>query len=343
MALAIVIGIMPTIISVSEKYKLFDRVDLHRKDHKGLISRLGGVAIFVSFTITVLFFAPWIHYESANFLIIGCFIIGAMGLKDDVSGASLMAKLFLQIGVAVLLVFFGHYSLTSLYGVFGIGDINYIWGSLFSVLLIIFLSNIFNLIDGIDGLATSIGLLVSGCFGILFALMHQSPYALISFALFGALLAFLKFNWCPAKIFMGDTGSLVIGLITSVLAIRFVELNKVNALAASMYYSAPAIAVSILIVPIFDSLRMFTVRILKRKSPFHGDRNHTHHRLEQLGLKPNKIVLILVVFNALFVSLVFLLQNLGNFVLICLMIVACALFNFGVTIALKRKDNVQGL
>ena len=342
-AFAIGTSIIPTIISFSVKYELFDRLDLHRKNHKEHISRLGGIAIFVSFTITVLFFTPWMHYEGGNFLIIACFVLGAMGLKDDVYGTRLITKLFLQVSVAILLVFFGDYHLTSLYGVFGIGDMNYVWGSLFSVLLIIFLSNIFNLIDGIDGLAASIGLLVTVCFGILFSMMHQAPYALISFALFGATLAFLRFNRYPAKIFMGDTGSLIIGLVTSVLAIKFIELNKVNVLEVPMYYSAPAIAVSILIVPIFDSLRIFTVRILKRKSPFRGDRNHMHHRLEQLGLKPNSIVLITVVFNGLFVSSVFLLQNLGNFLLICLMIFTSALFNFGITLALKRKSKIQAL
>ena len=339
-AFAIGTSVIPAIISFSVKYQLFDRLDLHRKHHKEHISRLGGIAIFISFTITVLFSTPWIHYERANFLIIGCFILGALGLKDDVYGTRLITKFFLQVGVALLLVFFGHCHLSSLYGVFGIGEMSHIWGSIFSVFLLIFLSNIFNLIDGIDGLAASIGLFVTGCFGILFSIVHQAPYALISFSLFGATLAFLRFNWCPAKIFMGDTGSLIIGLVTSVLAIRFIELKKMDALEDPMYYSAPAIAVSILIVPIFDSLRIFTVRILNKRSPFRGDRNHIHHRLEQLGLKPNRIVLIMVGFNALFVSCVFLLQNLGNFVLICLMIFTCALFNFGVTLALKRKANV---
>ncbi|MGY3055542.1 UDP-GlcNAc:undecaprenyl-phosphate GlcNAc-1-phosphate transferase [Pedobacter sp. UYEF25] len=341
MAGAIVRVIVPTIISFSVKYNLFDRLDLHRKDHKGFISRLGGVAIFASFTITVLFFSLWIHSERVNFLLVSCFILGALGLKDDLHGASLNIKLFLQIGVSVLLVFFGGYHLKSLYGVLNIGEVSHLWGCLFSVLLIIFLSNIFNLIDGIDGLAASVGLLVSVCFGILFATLHQASYALISFTLFGTMLGFLKFNWSPAKIFMGDAGSLIIGLITSVLAIKFIELNKVELAKTPMYDAAPAIAVSILIVPIFDSLRIFTVRILNRHSPFRGDRNHMHHRLGRLGFTTTRIVFILVVFNALFVTLVFLLQNLGNFMLMCLMIITCALFNFGITLALKRKTRLK--
>ena len=332
---------MKSIMSFSVKYKLFDWQDLHRKNHNQHISRLGGVAIFVSFTMTVLFFFPWVKYDSANFLIIACFILGAMGLKDDVYGTSLLAKFALQVIVAAILVFLGDYHLTSLYGVLGIGDMNLFWSSTFSIILVIFLSNIFNLIDGIDGLAASIGFTVSTCFGILFALMHQAPYALICFALCGALLAFLKFNWHPAKIFMGDTGSLIIGLITSVLAIKFIEMNKMNAPTTPTYFSAPAIAVSILIVPIFDSLRIFTIRLLNRESPFHGDRNHIHHRLQNLGLGADQVVIVLVTFNVFFVASVFLLQNWGNFMLICLMILICALFNFGLTLALRNKKKVN--
>lgn len=341
MAFVIVVASMRSIISFSVKYKLFDQQDLHRKNHKENISRLGGVAIFISFTITVLFFTPWMHYYSANFLIIACFILGAMGLKDDVYGTGVIVKLVLEITVAILLVVFGDYHLTSLYGVLGIGEMSALYGGLFSVLLIIFLCNIFNLIDGTDGLAASIGLVVCACFGILFALMHQPPYALISFTLFGTLLAFLRFNWYPAKIFMGDTGALIIGLVAAVLAIKFIELNKINATETPAYFSAPAIAVAILIVPIFDSLRIFTIRILKGKSPFFGDRNHIHHRLQLIGLKPKSVVAVMVSFNALIVASVFLLQNLGNFVLICLMICTCALINLGVTIALNRKVKIK--
>lgn len=342
MAMIIVMIIMRSIISFSIKYELFDNQNLHRKNHRGQISRLGGIAIFLSFTVTVLFFSPWIRYEGANFLIVACFMLGAMGLKDDVYGTGLITKLFLQVSVAIILVFFGGYQLTSLYGVLGVGELNVFWGSLFSVILIIFLSNIFNLIDGIDGLATSIGILACACFGVLFALMDQEPYALISFALFGTLLSFLRFNWFPAKIFMGDTGSLLIGLITSILAIKFIELNKMDSMETPMFSSAPSIAVAILIVPIFDALRIFAVRIFKRKSPFHGDRNHTHHRLQKLGFEPDKIVVVMVLLNVLIVLSVFLLQNLGNFVLICLMIFTCALLNFGITLALGQNAKRMG-
>ena len=337
MSFVIVLAIMNSIISFSIKYKLFDEHNPGRKNHTGNISRLGGVAIFISFTITVLFFTPWIQYENANFLIIGCFIIGAMGLKDDVYGTSVAVKLTLQIAVAIMFVVFGDYHLTSLYGVFGFEEISRFFGNIFSIILIIFLTNSFNLIDGIDGLAASIGFTVSACFAVLFAMMGQPIYALIAFALLGAMLAFLRFNWHPAKIFMGDTGSLIIGLITSVLAIRFIELNKMSSPTTPAYFSAPAIAVSILIVPIFDALRIFIIRVLNRKSPFRGDRNHIHHRLQALGLRTNLVVMMSVFFNVFFVALVLLLQNLGNFVLIFLMIFVCGVFNLGLTLALKRR------
>jgi UDP-GlcNAc:undecaprenyl-phosphate GlcNAc-1-phosphate transferase len=337
LAFSIVILSIPSVIYTSLKYRLFDKNDLHRKNHKRNISRLGGLAIVGSFTISILLFSSIINFKEANFLIVSCIILSALGLKDDVYGTNTTTKFILQIVVAFILVFFGAFRLSSLYGVLGIGDMAPIWGGLFSIALIIFLNNAFNLIDGIDGLAGGIGIFASFTFGVLFALMGQIPYAFIAFALAGAIGGFLKYNWFPAKIFMGDTGALIIGLVTAALAIKFIEMNKFTGKNVPAFYSAPAIAVSLLIVPIFDSLRVFTIRILKGSSPFRGDRNHIHHRLEKLGIKPNWIVAATLSFNVLIVGATILLQNLGNFVLILIIIGICMLFNGVVTLGLLRK------
>jgi UDP-GlcNAc:undecaprenyl-phosphate GlcNAc-1-phosphate transferase len=210
LAFSIVILSIPSVIYTSLKYRLFDKNDLHRKNHKRNISRLGGLAIVGSFTISILLFSSIINFKEANFLIVSCIILSALGLKDDVYGTNTTTKFILQIVVAFILVFFGAFRLSSLYGVLGIGDMAPIWGGLFSIALIIFLNNAFNLIDGIDGLAGGIGIFASFTFGVLFALMGQIPYAFIAFALAGAIGGFLKYNWFPAKIFMGDTGALII-------------------------------------------------------------------------------------------------------------------------------------
>ncbi|WP_251029946.1 MULTISPECIES: MraY family glycosyltransferase [unclassified Pedobacter] len=337
LAFSIVVISIPSIIYTSLKYGLFDKNDLYRKNHKRNISRLGGLAIVGSFTVCILLFSAIINFKEANFLIASCIILAALGLKDDVYGTNTSTKFILQIVVAFILVFFGAFRLTSLYGVLGIGDMAPLWGSLFSIALIIFLNNAFNLIDGIDGLAGGIGILTSLAFGILFSLMGQVPYAFIAFALAGAIAGFLKYNWFPAKIFMGDTGALIIGLISAALAIKFIELNKFTGENKPAFYSAPAIAVAILIVPIFDSLRVFTIRILKGGSPFKGDRNHIHHRLEQLGFKPSWIVISTAGFNLAAIAATIFLQQLGNFVLIFLIIGLCIAFNTLLTLGLLKK------
>ncbi len=312
---------------------------MHRKNHKHDISRLGGLAIVASFTITTLLFSTLVKFEEANFLIVSCIILAALGLKDDVYGSNTSTKFMLQIIVAIILVFFGGFRLTSLYGVLGIDDMPMLWGGVFSVILIIFLNNAFNLIDGIDGLAATIGMLANLIFGVFFALMHQVHYAFIAFALAGSVAGFLRYNWYPAKIFMGDTGALIIGLVTAALSIKFIELNKFSINSNPFIYSAPAIAVSILIVPIFDSLRIFTVRVLKGKSPFMGDRNHIHHRLERLGMKPPFIILATTGLNIGVIVMTILMRNSGNFFLIFFIIGLCTIFDFVLFYKLRIKDN----
>ncbi len=341
LAFSAVILSVPSVIYTSLKYGLFDKNDLYRKTHKHDISRLGGLAIVASFTISILLFSSIINFREANFVIASCIILAALGLKDDVYGTNTSTKFILQIVVAFILVFFGSFRLSSLYGVLNIGNMPMIWGSLFSIALIIFLNNAFNLIDGIDGLAGGIGIFTSMVFGVLFASMGQIPYAFIAFALAGAIAGFLKYNWFPAKIFMGDTGALIIGLISAALAIKFIELNKFTGSNQPAFYSAPAIAVAILIVPIFDSLRVFCIRILNGTSPFKGDRNHIHHRLELLGLKPNQIVLASLMLNAVILLATISLQRLGNFVLIFFIIAICATFNGVLTLSLHKKSTKQ--
>ncbi|RZK36636.1 MAG: undecaprenyl/decaprenyl-phosphate alpha-N-acetylglucosaminyl 1-phosphate transferase, partial [Pedobacter sp.] len=240
MAFLMVLVSIPSIIFTSLKYNLFDKNDLHRKNHDLSISRLGGLAIVSSFVICILLFSAMINFKEANFLTVSCIILAALGLKDDVYGTRTITKFILQMIVASILVFFGGFRLSSLYGVFNIGDMNLLWGGLFSIILIIFLNNAFNLIDGIDGLAAGIGILASACFGVTFAISNHTSYAFIAFALSGAILGFIKYNWYPAKIFMGDTGALIIGLTTAALAVKFIEINKFTGNNSPTFYSAPA-------------------------------------------------------------------------------------------------------
>lgn len=327
---------IPSIIHTANKHKLFDAVDLHRKEHKENISRLGGIGLFCGFTITVLLFATTVHYQEANFLIASSILLFALGVKDDIYGVSASTKFALQVVVALILVVLGGFKLSSLYGVFNVWDVHPVVGGAFSIALIIFINNAFNLIDGVDGLAGTVGAIVNCCFGVFFALGDDLAYAFIAFSMLGAILGFLVFNYPPAKIFMGDTGSLIIGLVSAVLAIKFIEINKVGAPSPS-FSSAPAIAVAVLIVPVFDSLRIFFIRVINKRSPFKGDRNHIHHRLLRLGLNAKQILLVTLTFNLSMIAITVMLSHLGNFALIFLQIAICMVFNAVLTYVKGRK------
>jgi UDP-GlcNAc:undecaprenyl-phosphate/decaprenyl-phosphate GlcNAc-1-phosphate transferase len=329
---------IPTILHVARARHLYDDVGHFRKQHDHGIPRLGGIAIFVSFTITSLLFSMTDSSLPINYLLTACIILFAMGLKDDLSGVNSRTKFCIQFIVASILVLFGHIRLTSMYGVFGIHDLPY-WPSVaLSVLTIILIINAFNLIDGIDGLAATTGIVANGCFAAMFIYMHQYELAAVSLAMVGAILGFLKFNINPARIFMGDTGSLLIGLISVVMAIKFIELNKITNTASPAIFSAPALAVSILIGPIFDTLRVFILRISSGVSPFTADRNHIHHRMLRLGFSHFQTTMILAVLNILCIVVVLWFKDFGNSILIGMLTVVCLLFNWTITFFLRSKE-----
>lgn len=329
---------IPTILHVARARHLYDDVGHFRKQHDHGIPRLGGIAIFVSFTITSLLFSMTDSSLPINYLLTACIILFAMGLKDDLSGVNSRTKFCIQFIVASILVLFGHIRLTSMYGVFGIHDLPY-WPSVaLSVLTIILIINAFNLIDGIDGLAATTGIVANGCFAIMFIYMHQYELAAVSLAMVGAIFGFLKFNITPAKIFMGDTGSLLIGLISVVMAIKFIELNKITTTVSPAIFSAPALAVAILIGPIFDTLRVFILRISSGVSPFTADRNHIHHRMLRLGFSHLQTTLILAVLNVICIVVVLWFKDFGNSVLIGMLTLVCLLFNWTITFFLRSKE-----
>jgi UDP-N-acetylmuramyl pentapeptide phosphotransferase/UDP-N-acetylglucosamine-1-phosphate transferase len=210
--------------------------------------------------------------------------------------------------------------------------------SIFAILLIL---NSFNLIDGIDGLAGITGIIVNCTFAGLFIYVHQYQLAAVSFAMAGAILGFLRFNITPAKIFMGDTGSLLIGLISAVMAVKFVEVTKFSGNTVSQNYSTPALAIAVLIGPIFDTLRVFILRISNGVSPFTADRNHIHHRMLRLGFTHIQTTIILSSINILSILLVFLLRNYGNTALIGLILLISIIFNWLITYYLRSRERAN--
>ena len=329
---------IPSILHVARFRHLYDDLGHFRKTHDHGIPRLGGVGIFVGFTITSLLFCMADKSLPINYLLAACIILFAMGLKDDLSGVHSSTKFIIQFLVCAILVILGNIRITSMYGVFGIYDLPYLLSVSISILIILLIVNAYNLIDGIDGLAAVTGIVTNGAFAALFIYMHRYELAAISLAMVGAIIGFLRFNITPAKIFMGDTGSLLIGLISAVMALKFMELNKAVNGKLPDIYSAPVVAFSILIGPIFDTIRVFIIRIANGVSPFTADRNHIHHRMLRLGFNHLQTTIILTSINITSVALVIMLKQYGNTVLIISIIFLSLIFNWMITFFLRSKE-----
>ena len=329
---------IPSILHVARARHLYDDVGHFRKQHDHGIPRLGGVAIFVSFIITTLLFNIIDKALPISYLLISCIIMFTVGLKDDLSGVNSSTKFLIQFIAAAILVILGGIRITSLYGIFDIYNLPYVPSAIFSTLLIMLVINSFNLIDGIDGLAAMTGIIVNGTFSLLFIQLKQYELAAGCLAAVGAVAGFLRYNITPAKIFMGDTGALLIGLISAVMAIKYTEISKVTGIEIPHVYAAPALTVAILIGPVFDTLRVFVIRIFNRQSPFEADRNHMHHRMLKLGFSHLQATLCLSALNLTAIGMVLLFRNLSNSLLIALIILIPVIFNWFITFCIRSKE-----
>ncbi|TCC96227.1 MraY family glycosyltransferase [Pedobacter hiemivivus] len=305
-SLFITLVIIPSIIHVARDRHLYDDLGHLRKIHNPGIPRLGGVAIFLSFTITLLLWDINTPELPINYLLTACTMLFAIGIKDDLAGVGHHTKFLIEFIAGLILVIPGNIRISNLHNFFGIYELSYFHSVILSVLIIVFIINAFNLIDGIDGLAATTGIIVNSVFTALFIKLHHYELAAVSLALVGAILGFLRFNLTPAKIFMGDTGSLLIGLISAVMALKFISVNDAFEIeSASQVSSSLGIVLAILIGPISDTLRVFIIRLAKGKSPFQGDRNHIHHRMLVLGFTHLQTTLILALLNGVIILLAF--------------------------------------
>ncbi|SFE51194.1 glycosyltransferase family 4 protein [Thermophagus xiamenensis] len=314
---------IPTILRVAYYKNLFDEPG-KRHIHKKRVPNLGGLGIFMGFLFTYSIFFDWFHFRPIPFLIPSLLVIFAIGIKDDILITAPMMKLLGQLLAAFIIVGFGDLRITDFHGFFGLQP-DYFTSFFLTVLFIIFIVNGFNLIDGVDGLAAISGIISTLAFTIWFYFNDEIHLVVIGVILIGALLAFLYYNLFSEtqKIFMGDTGSMIIGFLLSVFAIRFMELNAPNVRDTLNYTmtSAPAVTVGILIVPVIDTLRVFFLRLSHGNSPFVADKNHIHHRLLTLGLSHFQIAFVLGGVNIIFILLSFLLKDFGMLKLMALNLV----------------------
>jgi UDP-GlcNAc:undecaprenyl-phosphate GlcNAc-1-phosphate transferase len=339
-AFALTYYAIPSIIRIARIKHLFDEPG-ERRSHSVATPSLGGIGIFAGVIFSILLWTPFTIFSELQYILCAFVIIFLIGAKDDIDPISPYKKMWGELFAATILVYKANIRLTSLYGLFGVHDIPE-WASIpLSIFTIIVIINAFNLIDGINGLSGSIAILISLTLGTWFFMVDRIDLAIIAFALIGATLAFLNYNVTPAKIFMGDTGALLLGLICAILAISFIEYNKELAEVGHprAVASVPAVAFGILILPLFDTLRVFTTRILKKKSPFHPDRTHIHHLLIDSGLTHMQATSILVAVNAAFIVLVYYLQRMGTLNLLILVLVLATFLSTGLYMSVQRKKD----
>ncbi|MEN8117868.1 MAG: MraY family glycosyltransferase [Bacteroidota bacterium] len=293
---------VPPILRVARAKKMFD-INGGRKIHKQVVPPLGGVAIFIGFVLSTIFFTDGLSFDSLKYIIAAIILLFFIGLKDDLLTISARKKFIVQFLSAIILVSFTNLRFTNLHGMFGIHEVNYFVGFIISLFATLVFINAYNLIDGIDGLASGLGILAGTVLGVMFYLSDNAQFAIMSFALVGSLSGFFLYNVFGKtnKLFMGDTGSLIVGLVISALVIKFNEIHYLS--SAHIKFQSPVFTFAVVIVPLIDTLRVITIRILQGKSPFFADNNHIHHRLLYLFPSHIKVTLIIIEVNILIIGL----------------------------------------
>ena len=277
--------LIPLIIITVNYKNLMDNPN-DRSSHVIKTPTLGGIAFFGSLMISLFFIDNFDQEDLTLSLIVAVTILFFLGLKDDLMVLSSKTKILLQTAAILFALSNPNLRIYDFHGFFEIGEFSVWLGILLAYILILYIINAYNLIDGIDGLAGFLGVSISMIYTIFFFKIGMFYYALIGIVIIGFLLAFLRFNVSKKrKIFMGDTGSMIVGLLIGVLTIRFLSLEAgqleiINILPENVFI----VSVSILFFPVIDVIRVIFARLLKGKGAFTPDRGHMHHIFVDKGL-----------------------------------------------------------
>lgn len=328
LAFLITFFIVPILLRIAKRKNLYSLPN-GRTSHFIKTPMLGGVAIFMGFIISTLIFInikkiPYMQYVLASSL-----ILFAIGLKDDIKNIRYYKKFTGQIIAAIIIINFADIRISTFHGFLGIGEINVFFAYLISLIFIVGIINAYNLIDGIDGLAAGLSIVATLSFGIWFYLTGNYQLTIISIAMIGALSAFFIYNffWTKKKIFMGDTGSLLLGFFLSIFAIKFIQLDNPD---IGTYYikACPAVIFGILLIPVFDTIRVMTVRIYRGVSPFNADKRHLHHYILEITQSHKKSTLILISANIISIIISFLLRDMQIWKLTAILILYASVFSY---------------
>jgi UDP-GlcNAc:undecaprenyl-phosphate/decaprenyl-phosphate GlcNAc-1-phosphate transferase len=329
---------LPKVLRVVNERHLGDKPGKH-KIHTKETPTLGGIGIFAGFIFGFLMGVNgYMHYVS--YFTAGAMLLFFIGVKDDLVYINPWKKFGAEIGTALIIALFTDIHFTSLHGFLGIQALPEWVFYFITVFIIVLVINALNLIDGIDGLAASIGIIASLFFGVWFFLSDDYGYTIMAAALLGALVVFIFYNLSdgPKKIFMGDTGSLVIGFTLAVLAIRFNE-NDAAGRSFVDLKSTPSVAIAVLIVPLYYTLRIIILRWHSRQSFFVADNRHMHHMMLRAGFSHKISTFYISLFNILMIALALLLDGIGILWLGLVLLSVCGVFTAILSRVVKRKDS----
>ncbi|MGN0226500.1 MAG: glycosyltransferase family 4 protein [Paludibacteraceae bacterium] len=329
---------MPVVVRIAKAKGLVVRPN-KRMSHTGEVPNIGGLNICFSFILTYLLF-EYDQLSQSQFFLIGLFAIMAVGFIDDVLVLTPLTKLLGETLAGIALVGFADLRITHLHGIFGIEQISIIPSYAISLFILIAIINAVNLIDGIDGLASGLGILYCLFFAVYFGLAGETSWSILGICMIGALAVFFIYNvfGLREKIFMGDSGSLLLGYLLTAFVFRFCEINAYHEVPEWLHMNAaPAVAICVLTIPIFDTIRVSLTRIKHHRSPFQPDKNHIHHLLLRTGLNHIQTTCVLLSVSVLFIGLAILGRNWN----IWLLLFADFSLATGLTLVLWRVINNQ--
>ncbi len=314
--------VIPKIIWINHYKKLMDDPD-GRSSHKISTPTMAGFAFFLGIVILVFFLKSWDADKISLNYIASMVVIFAIGIKDDLANSTPKAKIFGEVVAILFILSCECLSFPSFEGFLGIYKIPLAVSYFINIILILTIINSYNLIDGIDGLAASIGITIFSIYTLIFYVIGLYFYFFLSVSLIGVLLAYLRYNISKSdKIFMGDTGSLIIGFSIGLLTLKFLSIDT---LQFENFKFLPEnriiVVIAILCIPLFDTFRVFFIRILNKKNPFAPDRNHVHHVLIDYGFSHYNASIVLAIINYLVVLFLVFMSSIYNSIIMVLILI----------------------
>jgi UDP-GlcNAc:undecaprenyl-phosphate GlcNAc-1-phosphate transferase len=287
----------PVVIQVVKVKRLFEKLS-ERSSHSVHVPSFGGVTFFVVFVLAISIAEQFFMAGRAIYLAPAATIMFVIGLKDDLTGISPFNKIIAQVIATTLLFLSTDFQITNLHGFIGLYEASPMLVVPLSYAVVIFFINAFNLIDGIDGLASSLGAFYFTAFGFIFYFLNDWAFLSVSICMVGMFIAFLRYNLSTdKKIFMGDTGSLFIGFILVAFVIHLMSSDYSNKLSLQNA-NFGVFLIALLFVPVLDSIRVFVARAAEGRSPFSPDRNHIHHILmDRFALSHRQTTLRILMIN----------------------------------------------